>query len=134
ATAAAQALSGASGIVANADVAAAYFSFLQANLSPSMGAVIATNANPATPPQTALAAGTNLMNRSVYGDSRGIEAVQAVVAVALGGGTASARLADAQNAASAYADLANEYQRFIAGKMFGDMITATADAAARAAT
>ncbi len=79
-----------------------------------------------------LVEGETLRSSSFYADGRGVEMVNAVV-----GATTNAvpgdESADAQNTASAYADVANLYQRFISGKTFGDMIVAGAEAAGPAA-
>ncbi len=84
------------------------------------------------------AAATALRDASGYGDTRAIEMVQAAVAAATDGHAttpvdiAKVRVAT-RNAAAAYADRDNLYQRFVAGKIFADMVKATVAAAPTAA-
>jgi len=123
-------------IAANADVANAFDAFLRGtNFNSAVVNGLAVSANPVTDAQAALNAATNLESRSFYSDSRAIEMINAVLAALATAGTNPAtRQAIAQNTAASFADITNGYQRFIAGKQFGDMITAAADAAAHAAT
>lgn len=118
-------------VIAAAGVAEAFFSFRTAFLAPVQVTAIAQAAVPASSPEAvaAIAAAVALRDASVYGDTRGLDMVQAVLAAAAIG-TAEERVQAAHRAAAAYADLTNEYQRFIAGKTFGDLIRGGAGAAA----
>ncbi len=123
-------------LVANADVASAFSAFL-ASTSANRAAVeaIATAMDPATAAQASRTAALALQNNSFYQDSRGVEMIDAIVA-ALGsaGPDPETRRQVARNIAASYADVSDQYQRFIAGKLFGDMITAAAEAASMEAT
>jgi hypothetical protein len=134
--AAGAALSAAQPVVDSADVAAAFAQFLLGtNFNSAKVTAIAQAANPTNAAQSALAAATNLQNGSFYGDSRAVEMIQSVLGALCTAGTNEAtRIKVAQNTASAFADVANNYHRFIGGKLFGDMMLAAAVTAANAAT
>lgn len=106
----------------NADVAKAFNEFL---LVFNSSAVNAIAANPSDPVVASLM--TNavaIRDRSFYRDPRPVDMVNAVVAAV--NATTTNRQAAAHKMASSYADVLNLYQRFIAGKVFGEMITAAA--------
>jgi hypothetical protein len=85
--------------------------------------------------QNSLLAATNYRNQSLFfADTRGIEMIQAVLGAISSASTPVLKTNEAQNTAASFADFADDYHRFIAGKQFGDMITAAAQAASRAAT
>ncbi len=126
-------------VVQNADVADAFAVFLgSTNINSSVVNTIAAagNATDATnAAQPALVAATNLQAQSSYSDSRAMEMVHAVVAATVDALSQNANPTNAaQNAAASYADVTADYPRFIAGKLFGDMIAAAAASAAQAAT
>lgn len=117
-------------IIEHADVAEAFGQFL---LSFNAGALNAIAADPADPIVDGfLADAEALRDRSVYGDTRALEMVQAVVA-AVEAAPEEQRQTAAHRTASSFADVSNLYQRFVSGKTFGDMIRAAADAGAVAA-
>jgi len=106
----------------NADVAKAFNDFL---LVFNSSAVNAIAANPADPIVNSLM--TNaiaIRDRSFYRDPRPVDMVNAVVAAV--NATPTNKQAAAHKMASSYADVLNVYQRFISGKVFGEMITAAA--------
>ena len=71
---------------------------------------------------------------SFFHDARSVEMVDAIVAaVAAAGADGGARTNAAQNTAAGFEDGGDEYSRFLAGKVVGDMIAGAADAAATAA-
>ncbi len=72
-----------------------------------------------------LADAETIRDDSFYGDTRAEELVQAVVDAVDGAAAGDAHQA-AHNTAAAYADVNNEYQRFVSGQVFGDMIVAAA--------
>jgi len=114
----------------NADVAKAFNDFL---LVFNSSAVNAIAANPTDPIVTSLM--TNavaIRDRSFYRDPRAVDMVNAVVAAV--NATPTNRQAAAHKMASSYADVQNLYQRFISGKVFGEMITAAALRAGTAAS
>lgn len=123
-------------IVNNADVAEAFDQFLRStNFNSAAIDALAAAANPTNAAQKAFAAATTLQTNSFYADPRGLAAINAVLAaIQDAGADAAARRKVAQNAAASAADVANGYQRFIEGKLFGDMISAAADSAAGAGT
>lgn len=131
AVAAAQAAS--SPAVTEADASAAFERFLRDNFQSADVDAIAAAANPALEAQDERADAVALLGASFYGDSRAVEMVDAVVAAVQAATTPVAKRADAQNMAAAYADVADTYHRFIAGKVFGDMMAGAATTAATAA-
>ena len=82
-----------------------------------------------------------LRNSSFYQDARGVEMVNAIVAAiaaapagpAIPPSTLTPKEIAALNTASSFADISDNYDRFLAGQLFGDMIFAAANAAAGAA-
>ncbi len=127
-------------IVQSADVAAAFSQFLTSSFTATTVNAIADATTPAgatAAAASALAAATALQNGSFYSDSRAVQMVNAVVAAAqaslAAGGDQAARRTVTHNTASAFADIQNQYHRFLAGVIFGDMIAGAADAAAAAA-
>lgn len=123
-------------ISTSADVAEAFDAFLRGtNFNSAAVNALAASANPEADAQPALAIATNLQNSSFYRDTRAIEMVQAVLSALQGAGTNLAeRRAIAQNTAASFDDIANSYQRLIAGREFGNLIRSAAAAAAIAAT
>ncbi len=117
-------------MVRNADVAASYGGFLTDFDAGVIDAIAASTSAPEVAAFTLQ--GTALRDQSVYGDSRGLDLVQAVVA-AVGAAAPGDAGAAAHNTAAAFADVDNRYQRFIAGQDFGAMIAAAAEAAPGAA-
>jgi len=106
----------------NADVAKAFSDFL---LVFNATAVNKIAANPSDPVVNALT--TNaiaIRDRSFYRDPRPLDMVNAVVGAV--NATTTNRQSAAHKMASSYADVLNLYQRFISGKVFGEMITAAA--------
>jgi len=117
-------------VAVNADVAESYSRFLALFTSAKVDAIAAdTNSSEVA---ASLNLATQLRDQSFYRDSRAIDLVKAVVAAAACAAPADRETA-AENAASAYADVQNLYQRFISGKTFGDMILASATGAVTAA-
>lgn len=118
-------------IAANADVAASFAQFLQDFDAAAVDTIAVDPSDPS------VAAFTNqaiaLRDRSFYGDSRALDMVQAVVAAVEAAAPGEAGAA-AHNAAAAFADLDNLYQRFVSGHLFGEMMTAASEAAPAAAT
>lgn len=121
---------------ARADVAAAFEQFLTEFNTAVLEAIAADPAGPEVTDFTGRA--QTLRDRSFYQDTRALEMVAAVVAAveaARGAGPfelAAVELA-ARNTASSFADVENLYQRFIAGGIFADMLSAAAEAAPAAA-
>lgn len=116
-------------VVANADVAASFASFLSTHLTSTKVTAIAAAANPATEATAVRAAGVATNASSFYGDSRAVEMVDAIVA-AVTTNAAAAKTNAAHNMAAAYADVNNLYHSFLASELVGDMITTAAGAAA----
>lgn len=120
------------GILASADVAEAFRLFREQYLSRTKVDLIATgNATVLGDAQAAAAA--LLTGSSFFPDPRGEAMIEAILAAAAGGADDDEKKAAAQVAAAAFADFADEYQRFLAGKGFGDMLVAAASAAGTAA-
>jgi hypothetical protein len=133
----AAALAAAQDVVDSADVAAAFDTFLRDWLTSDMVSEIAEDSDPANHTHTlnARAAASNLLVSSFYEDSRGVDLVSNLVeAVSNAGTNTDDRLAAAHAMASAYADVTDNYHRFIAGKIFGDMIMDCASAGYTAVT
>jgi len=117
-------------IAGNADVADSYSGFI-AQFTPAKVNAIAADPT-SVEVGNALLLASQLRDQSFYRDGRAVDLVNAVVA-AVNGAAPADRQAAAQNAASAYADVQNLYQRFISGKTFGDMILAAATQAGTSA-
>jgi hypothetical protein len=128
------AISSAAPIVQSADVAAAFDRFLNDHFTASDLDAIAAASQPDSAASSARAQ-ASLLTNNFYGDTRAVEMVDAVVKVIPSAGSnTAARIAAAHNSASSFADLTDNYQRFIAGQQFGDMIAKAAEAAATATT
>lgn len=119
-------------VLATADVAEAFRLFREQYLSRSKVDAIATGDTGLLSDAQAAAA-TLLTRCSFFPDPRGEAMIDAIVAAAAGETDDVEKKAAAQAAAAAFADLADEYQRFIAGKEFGDMLVGAAEAAGTAA-
>jgi hypothetical protein len=130
------ALAAATPITTSANVADAFDAWLRGtNFNSSVVDALAASSDPVADAQAVLIAATNLQNSSFYHDSRAVGMVQAVLAaLASAGSDPAARTAVAQNTAASFDDILNSYQRFIAGKQFGDMIASAAATAALEAT
>ncbi len=112
---------------ANADVATAFNDFLLVFNATAVNAIAADPADPivASLRTNAIA----IRDQSFFRDTRPVAMVSGVVA-AVQAASVSNRPAVAHNTASSYADVGNLYQRFIAGQVFGEMLTAAATEAA----
>jgi len=130
ATAESAALAAAEPVVEHANVAEAFDRFMQDDLDSAVVNTLVNDGDPAD----AWAAASNLHERSFYSDGRGLEMVSNVLAAIEQAGTnMAARRHDAHNMAAALADVEDGYQRFLAGKPFGDMIVSAAETAAAVA-
>ena len=128
----AAALTAAQPVIDNADVAEAFDMFLRDEFDSLKIESIADDTNNAA---SYRGAATNLFDASLYSDSRAIDLIDDLVeAVSDAGTNAEERVAAAHAMASAYADVEDEYHRFIAGKIFGDMIFSCANAGYNAMT
>jgi hypothetical protein len=122
-------------VAQNADVATSFANFLiSTNFNQAFVNKLAGSANPAAMAAGVLSVATALQNSSFYGDSRAVQMVNAVVAAITSASTGAAKTNAAQNTAASFTDVDNNYQRFIEGQNFGDMITAASLAAAQRAT
>lgn len=119
--------------VTEADAATAFDTFLRVEIPSADVDAIAAAVNPVLEAQDEQLAANLLLSSSFYHDTRASNMVVAVVAAVQAAATPASKRTDAQNLASAYADLTDNYGRFIAGKIFGDMILGAASAAANAA-
>lgn len=132
ATVKAAAQNAATPVIAQADVAAAFSSFLQANLDAVKVRAIANGGSTSA----ARTAANALKNGSFYQDTRGIEmidAIEAALAALPGSATAAEREKAALNTAAAFAETDQGYDRFLAGELIGDAIEAAAEKAASTA-
>lgn len=126
------AVAGGQPIADSADVAEAFHTFLVTYLKSADVDAIANAADPTNAAATAMAAALALEGQSVYGDSRGVDMINALLAAIGNAGTNPvARRAAAQNTAASFAEVDDAYQRFVAGVSFNDLIVA---ASARSAT
>lgn len=131
-TATAAALTAAQKVTAHADVATAFDQFLRNSFPGATVSDLATNGAASAALGPARTAATNLQAASVFHDDRAVRMVEAVLAAGLAAGPTAKRAAG-HNTASAFADVADLYERFIAGKVFSDLIVGGANAAANAA-
>ena len=122
-------------VTANAPVTTAFRQFLGTNLNATAVNVLAGPQPAATTKAAALRADALVIQGlSFFHDARSVEMVDAIVAaVAAAGADGGARTNAAQNTAAGFEDGGDEYSRFLAGKVVGDMIAGAADAAATAA-
>jgi hypothetical protein len=119
---------GAPSVIPTADAASRFGSFLLSDFSLAVVDALAGGGN-----DTAVrSAAGSLKSGSFYADDRGVAMLDAVKA-AISGAAVGEEQAAARAAAAAYADTANDYQRFIGGEQFGDMISSGATAAGTAA-
>jgi hypothetical protein len=116
-----------------ADASEAFNTFINsAPMSPAALKAIANGGSDAA----AREAATDLKNSSFFGDTRGIEmldAIAAAVASLPSGASQAQREQLAINTASAFVETDLGYDRFLAGELLGDLISASAEAAAAAA-
>ena len=115
-------------IVRAADVAASFAAFMRDELTSAAVDAIAEGSNDGS---AIRAAAIDLRDASFYSDSRPVNMIDAVLD-AVAAAVTNERQA-AHNAAASFADIDNEFQRFIAGRQFGQMIESAAAAAAGAA-
>jgi hypothetical protein len=120
-------------VVDHADVAVEFDRFLREELKKSVVTQLATG-DPQANVSDLVSAAEAVRDRSYYGDTRALELVTAITNLAAQASLSDAeKVRDAQNLASSYADASDDYQRFLAGKLFGDMILSAAGEAASAA-
>lgn len=115
-------------VVANADVAASFDRFMTDTLDSLSVDNIAGAADPVSEATAALAAATTLKSQSFYGDDRAEQMVQAVVG-AVTNAPANLTTNFAHNAAASFADITNNYARFISGKLFEGTLRSAAGVA-----
>ncbi len=135
---AATASTAAPSIIPTADVAAAFSQFLTGTLNLGRVDALAAAADPNG--DAGLSSDANSLrgkakavaDASFYGDQRAPAMVEAIVSAVVAA-PAAKKQAAARAVAASFADTVNNYQRFIAGELFGDMITSIAtEAAAKA--
>ena len=118
-------------IADSADVAAAFDEFLTTYMKSADVDTIADAADPTNAAATAMAAAVTLKNRSVYGDSRGVDMINAMLAAIGAAGTNPVtKRAAAQNTVASCAEVDDAYQRFIAGARESALIEAASAKAA----
>ena len=120
-------------IVTNADVAKHFEGFLKNHLTAQAVNDLAAAPDPLQAAAVLRGEAKALQDRSFFSDSRALHMVDAVVKAVQDAVTVAQKNKAAHNVASAFADIAAAYHRFIAGKQFGRMIQVAAAAAARAA-
>lgn len=119
-------------LIDTADVAKEFSKFLQTHLDKTKVLAIANGGSA----QGALDAANAMKARSFYLDNRGVEmlaAIQASVAGLPAGSTQAQRERAALNTAAAFAETDSAYERFLAGELLGDAISAAAEKAATTA-
>jgi len=107
-------------IVPYADVAETFDAFLKANLSKSDVTTIAGADGVGIAILRSDA--QDIVDQSFYNDTRAVDVLDALEAAIAGAVTPEAKEAAAQNAVARYADVENKYERYVHGKVFGDMI------------
>jgi hypothetical protein len=115
-------------VIAQADAAAAFSSFLQSHLDAIKVRAIANGGSTSA----ARTAANALKNGSFYQDNRGHEMLDAIEA-AIAGLPLAQREQAALNTAAAFAETDRGYDRFLAGELIGDAIEAAAEKAASTA-
>ncbi len=132
ATAKGRAQTAATAVINSSDAAERYAAFLRDTMNTAAVTALAASGNATAAQDSAAAA----LAGSFYQDTRGVDmiaALEAAIAAQPAGATNAQKNTFAQNVAAAYADVNNNYQRFVSGELFGDMIGAAANAAAAAA-
>jgi hypothetical protein len=132
ATVKAAAQNAATPVIAQADAAAAFATFLQTQLDATKVRAIANGGSTSA----ARSAANALKNGSFYQDNRGnemLDAIESALAGLPGTATAAQREQAALNTAAAFAETDRGYDRFLAGELIGDAIEAAADKAASTA-
>jgi hypothetical protein len=117
-------------VIAQADAAAAFASFLQNDLDKAKVLAIANGGSTVA----ARAAAVALRDQSFYQDQRGIEmldAIEAALAALPTTATSAQRGKVALNTAAAFAETDLACDRFLAGELFGDAIDAAAEQVAK---
>jgi len=125
------AITAASPIIDNADVASSFDAFLKDNLSSSTLTTIATN-----DPLNLVALRTEaegLRDRSFYGDSRAVDLLDDLESAITNAPNAAAKDAVAHAIVARYVDAENLYQHFVTGHSFNQMIVDASMTAAAAA-
>lgn len=118
-------------VVDNADVAADFANYLVASLGRGLVSDIATGEDNGS---AALAEAESLRDQSFYWDTRAVELITTLTHLAASTNlTDEEKISRGQNIAASFADSSDDYQRFIAGKLFGDMLLSGAEEAAAAA-
>lgn len=115
-------------VIAQADAAAAFSTFLQSHLDAIKVRAIANGGSTSA----ARIAANTLKNGSFYQDNRGHEMLDAIEA-AIAGLPLDQREQAALNTAAAFAETDRGYDRFLAGELIGDAIEAAAEKAASTA-
>jgi hypothetical protein len=115
-------------VIAQADAAAAFSTFLQSHLDAIKVRAIANGGSTSA----ARTAANTLKNGSFYQDNRGHEMLDAIEA-AIAGLPLDQREQAALNTAAAFAETDRGYDRFLAGELIGDAIEAAAEKAASTA-
>ncbi len=123
----------AAAIVPNADVAETFDAFLKESLSKSDVTAVVNSGDPAAAILAIRPTAQALVSQSFYHDTRASDVLDALEAAIAGASTPEAKEAAAQNAVARFADVANNYERYVHGKVFGDMIREVALACARQA-
>ena len=118
-------------ILAQADVAKRYDDFLTDPAKKSNVIDIA-DGSPATAAATMMGKAVLLRDGSFYGDTRGVEMVSAILLAVAGESTIPAKTKASLNTAASFADISDNYERFLVGQVFGNMIQAAAKATAAA--
>lgn len=118
-------------LLAPSDVSARFTTFLQTNLNAVQVKAIAAGG----PTTTAMNAAIALRDGSFYGDTRGIDMLNAIISALAANPSASPAEKEklALQIAASFAETDDAYERFLAGEILGNMIPAAASAAAAAA-
>lgn len=124
--------SAAAPVIGQADAAEAFSNFLQDHLDATDVRAIANGGSSSA----AMTAANALRDSSFFKDTRGIEminAINAALAALPGTATAAQKEKAALNTAAAFAETDAGYDRFLAGELIGDAISAAAEKAASVA-
>jgi hypothetical protein len=117
-------------LVNGANVKPAYDSFLLNTLTAVQVNLIAETG---LPNPSVDSAALDLALQAPFYDTRAKEAIAAIKGSVSAAPTPAEKQKVAHNTAASFADLENKYQRFISGKIFGDMLMGAAESAAAAA-
>lgn len=116
----------ANAVIAQSNVAELFSTFLSGPAKKANVVAIANGTAGALATMTTAA--QDLLTGSFYADSRGVDMVAAIDRAVNAASTPAAKITAAQNTAASFADVTNNFDRFLVGQTFGKMIVGASQA------